>query len=147
MNFGGTSFRSPTGETPDTIAVWLPDKRVLMPGDNFLRAFPNVSPIRGARLRNPDTWIASLNRVIALQPEHVVPSHTRPVLGARAAAGDFRWAAELADYVLVNDPTHVAARRLKAQALTELGERQINAIARNYYLTSAQFLLKDLPPQ
>ena len=61
------------------------------------------------------------------------------------AAGDFIWAAELADYVLVNDTAHAAARRLKAQALTELGERQINAIARNYYLTSAQYLLKDLP--
>ncbi|MGE0361672.1 MAG: alkyl sulfatase dimerization domain-containing protein [Vicinamibacterales bacterium] len=222
------------GETPDTIAVWLPDARVLMPGDNFFRAFPNVAPIRGSRLRTPDAWLTSLNRVIALAPEHVVPSHTRPVLGAAAAgaaltayrdglksivdqtldgirkgerpdelvahvklppaladhpflqefyggvewtvrgiyadqvgwfdgnptklfplpegdratrlvatigdrvvergraaleAGDFTWAAELADYVLVNDATHVAARRLKAEALT------------------AQFLLEDLPPR
>jgi hypothetical protein len=29
----------------------------------------------------------------------------------------------------------------------ELGERQTNALARNYYLTSGVFLLKDLPPQ
>jgi hypothetical protein len=36
---------------------------------------------------------------------------------------------------------------IKAQALIELGERQINAIARNYYLSSAMYLLKDLPPQ
>lgn len=242
------------GETPDTIAVWLPDTRVLMPGDNFFRAFPNVSPIRGARLRSPSAWLTSLDRVIGLTPEHVVPGHTRPVLGASAAAAaltayrdglksivdqtldgirkgerpdelvahvtlpatlamhpflqefyggvawtvrgiyadqvgwfdgnatrlvplpekaratrlvaaiggiarvlargraalaaeDFTWAAELADYVLVNAPAHVAARRLKARALTGLGERQVNAIARNYYLTSAQFLLKDLPPE
>jgi len=64
---------------------------------------------------------------------------------AAVAAGEFTWAAELADYVLVNDPAHAVARRLKAQALTELGERQTNAIARNYYLTTAQFLLKELP--
>lgn len=240
------------GETPDTIAVWLPDARVLMPGDNFFRAFPNVAPIRGSRLRNPDAWVASLDRVIALAPEHVVPGHTRPVLGASAAgaaltayrdglksileqtlagirkgerpdelvahvklpaavaanpflqefyggvewtvrgiyadqvgwfdgnatklfplpekeraarlvaliggvagvvergrvalaAKDFTWAAELADYVLVNDSANVEARRLKAEALTELAERQVNAIARNYYLTTAQFLLNDLP--
>jgi uncharacterized sulfatase len=63
------------------------------------------------------------------------------------AAGDFTWAAELADYVLANDPKAAPAKRLKAQALIELGERQINAIARNYYLTSAMFLLKDLPQQ
>ena len=47
----------------------------------------------------------------------------------------------------MNDGAHVEARRVKAQALTELAERQVNAIARNYYLTTAQFLLKDLPPR
>src|SRR5262249_342523 len=73
------------GETADGISVWLPDKRVLMPGDDFLRAFPNISPIRGARLRSPEDWIASLEKMIALGPEDVVPSHTRPVLGGEAA--------------------------------------------------------------
>jgi glyoxylase-like metal-dependent hydrolase (beta-lactamase superfamily II) len=42
------------GETMDAISVWLPDKHVLMPGDDFFRAFPNISPIRGARLRALD---------------------------------------------------------------------------------------------
>jgi alkyl sulfatase BDS1-like metallo-beta-lactamase superfamily hydrolase len=73
------------GETADTISVWLPDKRALMPGDDFLRSFPNISPIRGARLRTPEDWIASLNKMIALGPEDVVPSHTRPVMGSTAA--------------------------------------------------------------
>ena len=63
------------------------------------------------------------------------------------AAGEFAWAAELADYVLALDGANVPAKRVKAQALTELGERQMNAIARNYYLSSALFLLRDLPPQ
>jgi alkyl sulfatase BDS1-like metallo-beta-lactamase superfamily hydrolase len=63
------------------------------------------------------------------------------------AAGDFQWAAELADYVLAVDSGNVEAKRSKAQALTELGERQLNATARNYYLSSAQYLLRDLPPQ
>ena len=241
------------GETGDAIAVWLAARRVLMPGDDFLRAFPNVSPIRGARSRSPEDWIASLDKMIALRPDAVVPGHTRPVLGSAAgraaltayrdgitsildqtldgmkrgerpdelvahvklppalasnpylqeyygavewtvrgiyadrvgwfdgnatnlfplpqkdraaklvalgggadrvltrareaqAAGEFGWAAELADAVLANDSANVAAKRIKAQALTELGERQINAIARNYYLSSALFLLRDLPP-
>lgn len=240
------------GETPDTITVWLPDKRVAMPGDNFLRSFPNIAPIRGARLRSPELWIASLEKVIGLAPEHVVPGHTRPVLGATDAiaaltayrdgirsvlgqtlegmkrgdrpdelartvklppqlaqhlfmqefyggvewtvrgiyadrvgwfdgnattlfpiapkdradrlvalmggadrvlaraqdalgAGEFTWAAELADYVLASDPTNVTAKKTKAQALMELGERQVNAIARNYYLSSAMFLLREVP--
>ena len=73
------------GETADAISVWLPEKRVLMTGDNFLRAFPNISPIRGARLRTPEDWIASVDKMIVLSPEHVVPGHTRPVLGGGAA--------------------------------------------------------------
>jgi alkyl sulfatase BDS1-like metallo-beta-lactamase superfamily hydrolase len=63
------------------------------------------------------------------------------------AAREFTWAAELADYVLANDSANTSAKRIKAQALIELGERQINAIARNYYLSSAMYLLRDLPPQ
>ena len=56
------------GETADAISVWLPDKRVLMPGDDFLRGFPNISPIRGARPRTPEDWIASLEKMIELGP-------------------------------------------------------------------------------
>src|SRR5215471_19988762 len=69
------------GETADAISVWLPEKHVLMPGDDFLRSFPNISPIRGARLRTPEDWTASLEKMIGLGPDDVVPSHTRPVLG------------------------------------------------------------------
>ncbi len=61
------------------------------------------------------------------------------------AAREFKWAAELADYVLANDTANIGAKRIKAQALIELGERQINAIARNYYLSSAMYLLRGLP--
>ena len=62
------------------------------------------------------------------------------------AASEFKWAAELANYVLANDGANTGAKRIKAQALIELGERQVNAIARNYCLSSAMYLLKDLPP-
>jgi alkyl sulfatase BDS1-like metallo-beta-lactamase superfamily hydrolase len=63
------------------------------------------------------------------------------------AQREFRWAAELADFVLVMDVGNVDAKRLKAQALTELGERQSSANARNYYLSVAQYLLRGLPPR
>src|SRR5262249_7929764 len=58
-------------------------------------------------------------------------------------ARDFKWAAELADYVLAIDSANAGAKRIKAQALIELGEQQMNAIARNYYLSSAMYLLRD----
>lgn len=242
------------GETNDGISVWLPDKRVLLTGDLFLKAFPNLYAIRGAAPRPVMTWVGSLTRLIALGAEHVVPGHTRPVAGvtnARAAltayrdgiksiydqtlegmkkgerpnelvahvrlpphladspylqefygtvewsvraiysdhlgwfdgnathlfpmpeaeraqkivelAGgvpqtlararealaksEFRWTAELADCVLAIDGASVDAKRLKGQALTELGERQTSANARNYYLSVAQYLLRGLSPQ
>jgi alkyl sulfatase BDS1-like metallo-beta-lactamase superfamily hydrolase len=237
------------GETKENIAVWLPDKRVLMTGDDFYRAFPNLYPIRGGQLRAPEPWIASLETMLALNAEQLVPGHTRPISGAtnvraaltayrdgirsvldqtvegmtkgerpdelvqhvklppeladnpylqefygsvawsvralyadrlgwfdgnatrlfplperdRAAriitlaggtdptlarardalaADEFQWAAELTDYVLAVDSANTEAKRIKAQALTELGERQINANARNYYLSAAQYLLR-----
>ncbi len=61
--------------------------------------------------------------------------------------GEFRWAAELADVLLDVDAGNVDARRVKAQALTELGERQTSANARNYYLSVAQYLLQGLAPR
>jgi alkyl sulfatase BDS1-like metallo-beta-lactamase superfamily hydrolase len=240
------------GETRENVAVWLPDRRVLLPGDDFYKSFPALYAIRGARLRPIDQWIASLGVMIDLGAEHLVPGHTRPVLGSanvraalttyrdgiksildqtldgmkkgerpdelvqhvvlppaladspylqefygtvawsvravyadyagwfdgnptrlfplaekdratrvvelaggreqllsrarRALAGkDFQWAAELTDYVLAIDEGNVDAKRLKAAALSELGERQISAIARNYYLSAAQYLLRDTP--
>jgi alkyl sulfatase BDS1-like metallo-beta-lactamase superfamily hydrolase len=238
------------GETPENIAVWLPDKRVLLPGDDFYKAFPNLYAIRGARLRPVDQWVASLSKMLDLGAEYLAPGHTRPIIGSanvraalttyrdgiksilnqtvegmkkgerpdelvqhvklppalaespylqefygtvawsvraiytdyvgwfdgnpanlfplpendRAAriielAGgrdqvlsrarraivnkDFQWAAELTDYVLAIDGGNVEAKRLKATALTELGERQISAIARNYYISAARYLMRE----
>lgn len=235
------------GESPENVAVYIPGKGVLLPGDDFYKSYPNLSPLRGLRLRPPETWIVSLDNMIELNADYLVQGHMRPVFGrdevrhaltvyrdgiktildqtldgirqgktpdelvqqvklppelakspylqeyygnvawtvrgiyadyvgwfdgnptnifplppaVRAAkmldmaggidailararhaieGGDFQWAAELADHVLVVDAQHAAAKQLKAAALTELGERQVNATARNYYLTSAQFL-------
>jgi len=61
-------------------------------------------------------------------------------------AGEPQWAAELVDHVLAIDPRHTAARRLKGEALVALGNRQISANARNYYMTSAQ-QLGVVPPR
>ena len=57
---------------------------------------------------------------------------------------DWQWAAELADQLLALVPPYADATRIKAQALRELGERQLNATARNYYLSVAQFLQQSL---
>jgi alkyl sulfatase BDS1-like metallo-beta-lactamase superfamily hydrolase len=69
------------GETDDQLFVWLPEKRVLLPGDNFYKAFPNLYTIRGTTYRDLKGWAASLDKMRALAPEFLVPSHSRPLSG------------------------------------------------------------------
>lgn len=74
------------GETNDQIFVWLPEKKVLLPGDNVYKAFPNLYTIRGTLYRDVLEWVRSLDAMRALEPEHLVPSHTRPVSGREQIA-------------------------------------------------------------
>ncbi|MFO7565294.1 MAG: alkyl sulfatase dimerization domain-containing protein [Enhygromyxa sp.] len=74
------------GETDDQLFVWLPDHRVLLPGDNVYRTFPNLYTIRGTRPRPVDEWIASLDRMRRLAPALLIGSHTVPVIGEQAIA-------------------------------------------------------------
>ncbi|MGV7167011.1 alkyl sulfatase dimerization domain-containing protein [Xanthomonas axonopodis pv. cajani] len=239
------------GEADENISVWLPDRKVLIAGDVFLKTFPNIAPLRGLPTRPADKWIASLNKLIALNAKYVVPGHMSTLAGvdnindaltayrdgikfvydktmegisrgetpdevvqevelparlaqhpylqeyygtvawsvrgiysqnagwfdgnpthifpltekeradkviamaggeekilegaeASLSAGEFQWAAEQADYVLAIAPQSDRATVIKVRALRELGERQMNATARNYYLTVAQSLEKGL---
>ncbi|HKY92744.1 MAG TPA: MBL fold metallo-hydrolase, partial [Nevskiaceae bacterium] len=70
------------GETDDQLFVWLPDRKVLLPGDDVYKAFPNLYTIRGTSYRDPKRWAASVDKMRALRPEFLVPSHTRPLSGA-----------------------------------------------------------------
>jgi alkyl sulfatase BDS1-like metallo-beta-lactamase superfamily hydrolase len=70
---------------------------------------------------------------------------------ARAAAeeGDHAWALELADHLLALDPSGNEARGIRAAELRALGETQISANGRNYYLTQAletEGALEIVPP-
>ncbi len=81
------------GETPDQVAVWLPEKRVLMPADNFYKSFPNLYAIRGTAYRDVMLWVRSLDKMRQLNAQFLVPHHTRPIAGQRAvleALTDYR---------------------------------------------------------
>jgi alkyl sulfatase BDS1-like metallo-beta-lactamase superfamily hydrolase len=62
------------------------------------------------------------------------------VAAARQALADddFRWVAEILTHVLRRDPDDQPARRLKADALRQLGYRANNPIWRNNYLMAAR---------
>lgn len=83
FTLGGKRFElfHTSGETPDHLALWLPDQRALFVGDLYYHSFPNLStpmlearPVRG--------WMNSLERFIALKPEFLALGHTDPLQGA-----------------------------------------------------------------
>jgi alkyl sulfatase BDS1-like metallo-beta-lactamase superfamily hydrolase len=243
-------FHAP-GETNDQIFIWLPEKKVLLPADNYYKAFPNLYAIRGTPYRDVTEWVRSLDKIRAFQPEYLVPGHTRPLKGAAkiyaaltnyrdaiqfvhdqtircmnlgltpdetveqvklpqhlarlpylreyygtvewsvraiyngylgwfdgnptnlfplplrerakrfadlaggpeallarareaAADNDHQWALELTDQLLILNPDLKAVLDLRASALSSLGQKQINANARSYYLTHALETQKKL---
>jgi len=62
------------------------------------------------------------------------------------AEGDAQWASELCDYLIALGEHDFDAMLIKANALEILGRNSINALARNYYLTSAQELRGKAAP-
>ena len=84
---GGVCFEvhpTPGAEGADNLCLWLPDKKVLLSGDTFgpnFPQFPNVFTMRGEKVRKPVEYIDTLDRLIALEPEMIVPSHQDPIVG------------------------------------------------------------------
>lgn len=69
------------GETDDQIGVWVPDQEAFLCADDLYKAFPNLYAIRGTRSRQLMQWVESMDKMIDLEPDKLVPSHTRPVIG------------------------------------------------------------------
>ena len=55
--------------------------KALFPGDNIYKAFPNVYTIRGTSYRSFRSWYKSIEKMMSLEPEILVPSHGKPILG------------------------------------------------------------------
>ncbi|TGK49435.1 MBL fold metallo-hydrolase [Leptospira kanakyensis] len=69
------------GETDDQIYIYHPEKNILFVGDNIYKAFPNLYTIRGTWFRSLKHWYESLDIIRNLKPEHLVPSHGKPISG------------------------------------------------------------------
>ncbi len=94
-NVAGISFEliHAPGETDDQLYVWLPDRKVLLCGDNLYKSFPNLYTIRGTWFRSLKAWYRSVDIIRALRPDFLVPSHGKPIAGAAAIheiATDYR---------------------------------------------------------
>jgi len=82
---GGVDFEVhalPGAEGADNLVLWLPQKKILFSGDFFgplFPQFPNIFTMRGEKIRKPVEYIQSLETVIALDPDMIVPSHKDPI--------------------------------------------------------------------
>jgi alkyl sulfatase BDS1-like metallo-beta-lactamase superfamily hydrolase len=69
------------GETPDHLTVWIPAFKAAFIGDNYYDSFPNLYTLRGTKPRWALEYVESLDKVLALDPELVLPSHGLPIRG------------------------------------------------------------------
>lgn len=88
FELGGIQFRilpAPGAEGEDNLVLFLPQSKALFSGDFFGPLFPmmpNLFTLRGEKFRDPVAYINSLDRLIDLAPELVLPSHFDPHAGA-----------------------------------------------------------------
>ncbi|MCH2172907.1 MBL fold metallo-hydrolase [Myxococcota bacterium] len=84
---GGIRFEiipTPGAEGTDNLSLWLPKQKILLVGDTLgpiFPQFPNIFTMRGEKTRKPIEYIQTLDRLIALEPEILVPSHRDPIVG------------------------------------------------------------------
>lgn len=102
FELGGRRFELyalPGAETLDSLMVWLPEEKTVFTG-NFAGALwgalPHLFTPRGDRSRSARTFIRSVERLLALQPEMVISGHDEPIRG---------WDRIRADFTRVRDAT------------------------------------------
>jgi len=69
------------GTTPDQIMVDVPELQFVCCADNYYASFPNPYTIRGTSYRPAMHWATPQDKVIALEPEFLVPCHGAPIQG------------------------------------------------------------------
>lgn len=87
FDVGGRRFvllATPGGETIDSCVVHLPDEGIVFSGNVFgplFPHFPNFNTIRGDKYRYAERYLASLDRVRALEAEVLITGHGDPIRG------------------------------------------------------------------
>lgn len=105
FTLGGVEFQvfgTPGAEGADNVVLWLPQQKILFSGDFFgpqFPQFPNVFTMRGEKVRKPMEYVKSLDFLIPLGIEIVVPSHLDPTHGAEKISADMLRIRDAVQYV------------------------------------------------
>ncbi|MGB5265460.1 MAG: alkyl sulfatase dimerization domain-containing protein [Polyangiales bacterium] len=168
LELGGVRMEllwTPGGETTDSMVIWLPDHEVCFTGNLFSALFghfPNLVTVRGDRYREALGFIESLERVLALEPELLLPGHGGPVVGKETIREELTRLRDAVRYV--HDETvkgmnhgkdvHTLMREIQLPPELEVGEGygkvswSVRAIWENYagwFHHSSTTELYDIP--
>lgn len=83
INISGISLKlvRTDGETSDHLVVWYPEKRIIFPGDQYYKSFPNLYAIRGTAYRDVNKWIDALDTIMSYDADIMAQGLTRPIIG------------------------------------------------------------------
>jgi len=87
-------LRHGRGETDDATWTWIPEKKILAPGDLFIWAAPNAGNPQKVQ-RYCGEWAAALREMSALGAETMIPGHGIPIFGKERVAAALSDTAEL----------------------------------------------------
>jgi alkyl sulfatase BDS1-like metallo-beta-lactamase superfamily hydrolase len=73
-------LRHARGETDDATWTWVPERKILMPGDLFIWAVPNAGNPQKVQ-RYVSDWAVALREMAALGPEIMLAGHGLPIVG------------------------------------------------------------------
>ena len=105
FTLGGRRFEvhaTPGAEGADNVVLWLPDDKVLLTGDFFgpqFPQFPNLFTMRGEKMRKPVEYMNSIDHLLNLDIETLLPSHLEPVRGAEDIRAGMIKIREAVDFV------------------------------------------------
>jgi alkyl sulfatase BDS1-like metallo-beta-lactamase superfamily hydrolase len=87
-------LRHGRGETDDATWTWIPERKILAPGDLFIWASPNAGNPQKTQ-RYCGEWAAALREMAALGAEAMIPGHGMPIFGGDRVAQALGDTAEL----------------------------------------------------
>jgi alkyl sulfatase BDS1-like metallo-beta-lactamase superfamily hydrolase len=96
-------YATPSGETLDSMIVWLPQEKVLFTGNLFgalYGALPHFYTLRGDRQRSITQCLRDLDLVLGLEPDVLITGHDDPIVGAARIAQDLGRIRECVQYIL-----------------------------------------------
>ena len=73
-----------SGETLDSLAVWLPEERTVFTGNwagAIHGALPNFYTARGDRQRSVPGWLSQCRELLAQEPVLLITGHEQPIMG------------------------------------------------------------------